>query len=42
MKPIYKVSIERCIDGKSIVADVAYLGHYANIPGRWLSRRAAA
>ncbi len=42
MKPLYKVTIERCIDGLSYDAEIAKLGHYAITPGRWLKNQQTA
>jgi hypothetical protein len=42
MKPLYKVSIGRCADGKSFDVEVSVIGKYASSPGRWLPNQAAA
>lgn len=42
IKPLYRIDIGRCIDGKSFDIEVATIGSYASSPGRWLRNRAAA
>lgn len=42
MKPLYKVTIDRCADGTSFDVEIAKLGAYAIVPGRWLKNRETA
>ena len=42
MKPLYKVTIDRCADGTSFDVEIAKLGAYAIAPGRWLKNRTMA
>lgn len=43
MKPLYKVAIERCIDGKSFDVEISALRQgIAITPGRWLNNRTMA
>jgi hypothetical protein len=44
LKPLYKVSVERCIDGTSFDVEIAKLWGYrvAITPGRWLKNKPTA
>jgi hypothetical protein len=44
IKPLYRVSIARCIDGKSFDVEMVKLSgfSYAITPGRWLHNRDVA
>lgn len=42
IKPLYKITIERCIDGKSFDVEIIKLWGFTHaiVPGRWLSATA--
>jgi hypothetical protein len=44
LKPLYKVAIEHCIDGKSFDVEIVKLWGFrvAITPGRWLKNRETA